>query len=91
MQYSHLYHTVWISDANVQRILNETFSLYLVHIPKFQIEEINETALYEKIVRMETKISSMNAMFLQHIVDADTEIKRIRESVVRQCGNCSSE
>ena len=30
---------------------------------------------------MENKISSMNAMFLQHIVDADTEIKRISESV----------
>ena len=49
----------------------------LVHIPKFKIEEINETALCEKIIRMETKISSMNAMFLQHIVDADTEMKRI--------------
>ena len=56
----------------------------LVHIPKFQIEEINETALCEKIIRMETKISSMNAMFLQHIVDADTEMKRIGESFVRQ-------
>ena len=56
----------------------------LVHIPKFQIEEINETALCEKIIRMENKISSMNAMFLQHIVDADTEMKRISESVERQ-------
>ena len=56
----------------------------LVHIPKFQIEEINETALCEKIIRMETKISSMNAMFLQHIVDADTEMERISESVERQ-------
>ena len=56
----------------------------LVHIPKFQIEEINETALCEKIIRMETKISSMNAMFIQHIVDADTEMKRINESVERQ-------
>ena len=26
----------------------------------------------------------MNAMFLQHIVDDDTEMKRINESVVRQ-------
>ena len=33
---------------------------------------------------MENKISSMNAMFLQHIVDADTEMKRISESVERQ-------
>ena len=56
----------------------------LVHIPKFQIEEINETALCKKIVRIETKISSMNAMFLQHSVNADTEMKRISESVVRQ-------
>ena len=56
----------------------------LVHIPKFQIEEINETALYEKIVRMETQISSMNAMCLQHIVDADAVMKRIGESVVSQ-------
>ena len=56
----------------------------LVHIPKLQIEEINETDLCEKIIRMETKISSMNAMFLQHSVDADTETKRISESVERQ-------
>ena len=56
----------------------------LVHISKFQIEEINETALCGKLVRMETKISSMNAMFLQHIVDADAEMKRISESVVHQ-------
>ena len=56
----------------------------LVHIPTFQIEEINETALCEKIIRMETKLSGMNAMFLQHIVDADTEMKRISESVERQ-------
>ena len=56
----------------------------LVHIPKFQIEEINETALCEKIVRMVTKISSMNVMFLQHIVDSDTEMKRMSETVVRQ-------
>ena len=33
---------------------------------------------------METKISGMNAMFLQHIVDADIEMKRISESVERQ-------
>ena len=51
---------------------------------KCEIEEINETALCEKIIRIETKISSMNAMFLQHIVDADTEMKRISESVERQ-------
>ena len=29
----------------------------LVHIQKFQIEEINETALYEKIVQMYARIS----------------------------------
>ena len=98
------------SDANVQKILNETFSLKevksarttlwelcherylpatewlqilpeldkgprlvvnvsgLVPILKFLIEEINETALCEKMVRMETKITSMNSIFLQHIV-----------------------
>ena len=34
---------------------------------------------------MESKISSINAMlFLQHIVDADAEMKRISESVVYQ-------
>ena len=60
----------------------------LARIPKFQIEEINETALCEKIVRMETKITSMNAMFLQHIVDADAEMKRINDSVEQQCGDC---
>ena len=32
----------------------------LARISKFQIEEINETALCEKMVRMETKIRSMN-------------------------------
>ena len=56
----------------------------LARIPKFQIEEINETALCEKMVRMETKITSMNAMFLQHIVDADAEMKRINDSVEQQ-------
>ena len=56
----------------------------LIHIPKFRIVEINETALCEKIIIMETKISSMNAIFLQHIVDADTEMKRISEFVERQ-------
>ena len=35
-------------------------------------------------MRMETKISCMSAMFLQHIVDADAEMKRISESVVHQ-------
>ena len=33
---------------------------------------------------METKITSMNAMFLQHIVDADAEMKRINDSVEQQ-------
>ena len=46
-----------------------------------QIEEINQTALCEKIV---SKISSMNALFPQHIVDAVAEMKRISESVVHQ-------
>ena len=32
---------------------------------------------------MDTKISSMNAMFLQHIVGADIGMKRISESVER--------
>ena len=36
----------------------------LLRIPKCQMEEIKETALCEKIVRMEANISSMNAMFL---------------------------
>ena len=56
----------------------------LARIPKFQIEEINETALCEKMVRMETKIASMNAMFLQHIMDADPGMKRINDSVEQQ-------
>ena len=56
----------------------------LVHIQKFQIEEINETALCVKIVGMETNISRRNAMFLQHIVDADTAMKRISASVVHR-------
>ena len=33
---------------------------------------------------METKITSMNAMFLQHIVDADAKMKRINDSVEQQ-------
>ena len=56
----------------------------LVRIPKFQIEEINETVLCEKMVRMETKITSMNAMFLQNGVEADTEKMRINDSVEQQ-------
>ena len=36
------------------------------------------------MVRMETKITSMNAMFLQHIVGADAEMKRINDSVEQQ-------
>ena len=56
----------------------------LARIPKFQIEEINETALCEKMVRMETKITIMNAMFLQHIVDANAEMKILNDSVEQQ-------
>ena len=56
----------------------------LIHIPKFQIKEINKTGLCEKIVRMETKISNMNSMFLQHTVDADVEMNNFSETVVHQ-------
>ena len=56
----------------------------LARIPKFQIEKINETALCEKMVRMETKITSINAMFLQHIVDADAKMNIINDSVEEQ-------
>ena len=60
----------------------------LARIPKFYIEEINETTLCEKMVRMETKITSINAMFLQHIVDADAQMKIINDSVEHaECGD----
>ena len=63
-----------------KRVWSSSYS----EISSFRIEEINKTAQCEKMARMETKITSMNAIFLQHIMEADAAMKIINDSVEQQ-------
>ena len=55
--------------------------LGLVRVPKFQVEEINEVAMCDKLTRLENQIHGMNTMILQHIEDSDNAMSRINSSL----------
>ena len=62
----------------------------LVRIPKFQIEEINEVSMCDKINRLESRISGMNSMILQHIVDSDNAMSKVNTSLIQHTVDISN-
>ena len=61
-----------------------------VRIPKFRIEEMNEVAICDKITRLESQLSGMNTLIIQHMVDSDTAMTSINTSLVQHTVDISN-